>query len=117
MKKTNNWILRIVVNFDAFNEWTVGEEFGGIEHQTQQFGGKKRKKHVCGRWGNGNSDAVLQRLYVKWQCEDHPLVFATKNGRIGGVLFVIGVTGGGKVGSDGKRRKIYKIIINVASRR
>ena len=45
MEKTNNWILRIVVNFNAFDEKTVNIKSKNIEHQAQQFN-KKKKRNV-----------------------------------------------------------------------
>ena len=108
--------MRIVVNFDAFDRWIAGKKSGNIEHQTQQFGRRKKKECVCGGQNSGNGDAVPQKLYVEWRRENHPLVFATRNGEVGGVLFVVGVAGSGKVESDGKKRKICKIMVDVAGR-
>ena len=117
IEKTINWILRIIVDINAFNEQTVDEKFKNIEYQAQQFEKKKKKECVHGEQGGGDGDVVPQKLYVEWQRENHPLVFTTKSEGIGSVLFVIGVAGDGKVKSNKKKGRICKIMVDVASRK
>ena len=117
MKKTIDWIPRIVININAFNGQTIGEKSGNIKHQAQQFKKGKKKERVCGKWNGNNSDIIPQKLYIERRHEDYLLVFATKNGRIGGVLFVVDVASNGRVENDGKKGRIYKIIINVANKK
>ena len=116
MKETSGQISRIIVNFGAFDGWTAGKKSKNIKHQAQQFKKRKKKEHVRGRRGSNNSDVVPQRLYVEWQCEDYPPVFTTRSGGIGDVLFVVGVASGGKVGSNGKRERVCKIMVDVAGK-
>ena len=40
-----------------------------------------------------------------------------KSGGVGGVLFVVDVTSGGRVGSDGKRGRVCKIMVDVTSKK
>ena len=117
MEETSGWISRIIIDFSAFDGWTAGKEFRSIEHQTQQFKKKRKKEHVHGGWSGGDGDTVLQRLYIEQQREDHPPVFATRGGGIGGVLFVVDVTSSGRIKSNKKKGRVCKIIVNVASRR
>ena len=116
MKKTIGWILRVVVDIDAFNEWIVGKKFKSIKHQAQQFGKKIKKKSVCEKRNNNNGDAISQELCVEQQCEDHSLVFAMRDGGVGGVLFVVGVAGGGRVRNNKKKKKVCKIMVDMANK-
>ena len=117
MEETSGQISKIVVNFNAFDRWTVDKESKNIKHQAQQFRKRRREEHVRGKWNSNDSDTIPQELYVEQWREDHPPVFATKNGGIGGVLFIVNVAGGGKVGSDGKKGRICRIMVNVASKK
>ena len=68
MEKINGWISRIVVDFGAFDEEIINMKFKDIEHQAQQFGGKKKKECIHWRWNNNNSNVVLQKIHVEWKC-------------------------------------------------
>ena len=60
---------------------------------------------------------VPQRLYIEQWRENHSLIFATKGGGVGGVLFVVGVTSSEKIRSNGKKERTCRIIVDVTGRK
>ena len=46
MEETSGQILRIVVDFNAFDKEIISIKFKNIKHQAQQFGKKKRKECI-----------------------------------------------------------------------
>ena len=67
MEEVNSWILRIVVDFDAFDGKTANTKPKDIEHQAQQFKERKKKECVHQGWSNGDGDVVPQKIHIEWK--------------------------------------------------